>query len=357
MRYFVILGSSLVLCACGEEFQTGTLASGGAAGVTTSGGAAGAGTSGGTGGVTSAGGSGGTTSGGAAGSSESGGASGASVSGGAGGALASGGTSGDAGSGGTAGGTGGTAGTTGGTGGTGGAGGSGGGTSTPPKYLARWVVAITASGATMRAAFDGPLGHGSAYIPGQRCKYLTLGPCMADSCADDDSTVTTGASAGRLQITYGQEIATLDFGLDGYQFSGLLVNGPAASDKVTFSAVGAEVPAFEAELVAPKPVETASSSAIVDRTLPYPVTWTQRADGVRVDLIPSTPEGLLNCEFSAAPTQQAVPLMALSSLSPVGAGSVSVYGVTSQDVRAGDWLVRVSVVNASGVGPQSVTIQ
>jgi hypothetical protein len=292
-----------------------------------------------------------------------------------GGADAAAGTAGVAGSAGSAGdaGGGGSAGAAGGGGSAGTAGSSGsGGTGGGPARTGRVTVALTA-GLSLVAWFDGDDGHlePACDLSGGDCvcRYTREGACIVDACSRGSLT-TAAPTAGRvvvenLRTQLSREIAPDTNGQYGPAAMAALSGfDVAVGDRLKISAIGKEVPAFETTLTLSDRIQVLEPDLTrtleLTRTEPLLVRWAAgpaqvRADIVATDADAGAPVSAL-CNLIGATRRAEIPASALTPLPADPAARTRFYGMDSADVVAGDWSVRVSLVNGTAPVLEAQTV-
>lgn len=188
----------------------------------------------------------------------------------------------------------------------------------------------------------------SFYTSAGSCSVMeTIGPCDVSQC-------TSGApagqmSAGAITITGAQQAITLTPMLDkSYaQFTTMAAPLYAGGASITFSAAGADVPAFSQTLTMPSkttitsPAEPATR-LMVARGAEYSLAWSGGGAGiVQVMLFASNPDVRLFCRFPASGGTGKVPVAALMKL-PAGDGGFAIGAVNREAKVAGDYEVEIS---------------
>jgi hypothetical protein len=200
-----------------------------------------------------------------------------------------------------------------------------------------------------------PLRGGSAsagfFSNGRICTTQeTIGPCIVQQC--DFNATPPAISAGAITLTGGTRPITLAPAADQTYptlnvQTGLLFD-PGAT--ITFSAAGAEVPAFEKSLAMPakatitSPAEPPSGSPFLtfDRGQDFTVTWSGGGEGLmQIALFGPDSSQLISCRFEASAGSGTLPASALGRLD-AGQGGFSMAVFTTTEEFAGDWAVELS---------------
>jgi hypothetical protein len=238
----------------------------------------------------------------------------------------------------------------GGGGGGGGGDGGGGGGADGPKPTHAGFVAIQSYDAMNTPSTPTRGGTASAGFPasGDYCTTVqTIGACEVKTCTTPSETV----SAGAITITGAAEAITLTPAAD-HTYATFMTAMPlfAGGESITFSAAGAEVPAFTASITTPakatitspaKPTPNAPYLNI-NRTLDMTVRWTGDGTGqVQVALNSSNAEHRLFCRFDASAGEGTLPTAALMTLD-AGLGGFAMGSIADAEHDAGDWAIDVS---------------
>ena len=237
-------------------------------------------------------------------------------------------------------------------GGSGGEGGAGDGSTATGTGQGAVLVTQSPTGFHVVASFNPASAATTA-----GCLVTTVGPCIATACPDVMGVAMASLNAGAITVTGtgpGSPV-TLSFGTKG---DGGLAGYPAASGQTAFynagdpvsasGAGGADLPAFNATLVAPNeiavtsPACAAGACADVDRSMDATITWSGGGAGrVTVAYVTGTDVGtkLLSCSFDALVGSGTVPSAALMKLDPPGApnffGQVLVNPIDSKTIMVG----------------------
>lgn len=176
-----------------------------------------------------------------------------------------------------------------------------------------------------------------------------IGACKLAMCST--SPPTNAASAGTVTIAGAAMPITLaPRGDDTYAQLTVMTSLFSGGESITFSAAGAEVPAFSQALTMPSkatitsPAEPPQDSPflIVDRTRDFTVAWAGGGSGeLQVSLFGTTGGPTLTCRFPASAGTATVPSAALMML-PAGMGGFAMAAIAETDVVAGDYGVTLS---------------
>lgn len=219
------------------------------------------------------------------------------------------------------------------------------------SYDAMNVPGIPTRGGTASASF---------YTGAGICSVReTVGPCDVSHCMPGPPAGQT--SAGAITITGAQQPITLTPMSDkSYAQFTTAASLFAGGESITFSAAGADVPAFSHTLTTPSkttvtsPVEPATQ-LMVPRGAEYSVRWSGgRAGVVQVLLFASNPDIRLLCRFSASGGTGNVPVAALMKL-PVGDGGFAISAVNREAKVAGEYQVEVEAYY-NAVWPDNSTV-
>lgn len=195
-----------------------------------------------------------------------------------------------------------------------------------------------------------PIQSGTAsagfFTSGAACTMQQqLGPCVLQTCT---TGLTGAASAGLITISGGAETMTLAPAMDKtYAQQTASERLFMGGETLTYSAQGADIPAFTKTLTAParatitSPAKPSTSLA-VSRTQDLTVTWTGGAGGkVQVALIGATIASTLLCRFEASAGTGTIPAAALAML-PAGNGGFAMASIADTEQDTGDWAIDVS---------------
>ncbi len=182
------------------------------------------------------------------------------------------------------------------------------------------------------------------------CTRTQAGPCVVSDCsaiADAGFALDAGfQSAGTLTVSgLIDGGVTLMPGAQGYQqaFSRALFN---AGDSIAFSASGATVPAFSAQVTAPQelqltaPACTSSSCGSVSKASDLSLAWTGGSNEVIAEFLLGNTE--VSCTFPASAHAATVPAAAFAGAS-LGTGTMLLLVQNKTSTRAGPYTVLSSV--------------
>lgn len=228
----------------------------------------------------------------------------------------------------------------------------GGGGVPPAKNLGTVSVSRSVSGG-MPQLFV----YGGFYVASdQRCPGETVGACQYFSCPKGLPVVPTMRDAGTVHITHGSDSIELTKAR-GYQPSPVPTFTFAEGDTFAFTSTGAEVPAFDATVVAPGDLTLTGltcdgSTCSFDRAFDLTMTWTGSMHG-EVWFSASAPnaaggEDSVNCQAWSTAPSMIVPKALLSKLH--GEGSITVRSSSEKTIETADWIVNVDVEGRSIAG-------
>ncbi len=196
-----------------------------------------------------------------------------------------------------------------------------------------------------------PTRGGSAgagfYTSGETCPIMdTIGPCDVVACS---FTSTGPVNAGAITVTGTRQPITLATGRDGtYDLFQATAPLYAGGETITFDAAGADVPAFEVDIMAPHEVHITAPAEpatvlTINRSRDLNVTWSGGNAG-RLQIVlygPGQGAESLFCRFAANAGTGTIPMAALAMLG-AGQGSFAMATIDLAEVSAGDWLVQAS---------------
>ena len=187
------------------------------------------------------------------------------------------------------------------------------------------------------------------FTAGAACTTLqTIGPCKVQQCT---TTTQSGAqSAGVITITGATKPLSLVPGTDkvyAQQTSTTsLFNG---GEMITFTAPGADVPAFTVAVTTPtkatitSPAKPAAGSLLaVNRAQDFSVSWSGGGTGnVQVYLSGTTGSPSLFCRFAASAGTGKVPAAAIAMMTGT-TGAFAMASIGLAEATAGDWGIEAS---------------
>lgn len=208
------------------------------------------------------------------------------------------------------------------------------------SYDAMNVPSTPTRGGTASAGF---------FSSGNYCTTTqTIGACEVATCT---TTAPPAVSAGAITITGAAEAITLTPAAD-HTYATFMASSPLFSggESITFSAAGADVPAFSASITTPakttitspaKPTPNAPYLNI-NRTLDMTVRWTGGGSGqVQVALDSSNADHRIFCRFEASAGSGTLSAAALMTLD-AGLGGFAMASIAESEHDAGDWAIDVS---------------
>jgi hypothetical protein len=175
-----------------------------------------------------------------------------------------------------------------------------------------------------------------------------IGPCDLATCT---TTPPPAVSAGVIMITGTTQAITMmptaTKTYDTFMVANPLFNG---GESVTFTAAGADVPAFTKTITAPTkatitapPKPSASSPFLnIPRGQDFSVSWSGGGTGlVQVALNSNNADQRLFCRFEANAGTGKVPAAALATL-PQGNGGFAMASIAHNVFETGDWAIEAS---------------
>ncbi len=194
--------------------------------------------------------------------------------------------------------------------------------------------------------------------PDSRCQRTQVGACEVADCPQaligntyaDPGKLAFSPSGGLVQFTPGSSFFFFDADFVPW----------AATDSITLSAAGKDVPAFEATVASPRTLDAGegrpSNGAPIVTSQPFKATWVPIAEDVLVELRQSrdTANGpfdiIVRCEVNGGSGAGTVPAAALGKLRSTASGGLSVQ-VTAHAMRktrvvAGDFAVTYRVLRS-----------
>jgi hypothetical protein len=191
-----------------------------------------------------------------------------------------------------------------------------------------------------------------------RCQRTQVGGCEVANCPQaligntyaDPGKLAFAPSGGVVQFTPGASFFFFDADFVPW----------AATDPITLSAAGKDVPAFEATVASPRTLDAGEGRAVngppIVTSQPFKATWVPIAEDVLVELSQSrdTANGpfeiLVRCEVNGGSGSGTVPAAALGSFLRTASGGLSVQ-VTAHAMRetrvvAGDFAVTYRVLRS-----------
>lgn len=222
---------------------------------------------------------------------------------------------------------------------------------------------VTRTGFMNLASFNGldssgaPQGRGLAaaafFATGSTCIVGgTIGACAIENCT---TTAPPTTYAGTITITgaampisldkdpmYPNQYTELDV------FQALFLGG----ENITFSATGADVPAFNTQLVAPPKVTlttpaepAAGGSILMSQSQDFTIRWSgdnASSDVLEVQVLDASSVERILCKFPAPAGSAVIPAQALATI-PGPTGALQVASFVETTVTASDWHVDVDV--------------
>jgi hypothetical protein len=186
------------------------------------------------------------------------------------------------------------------------------------------------------------------------CTRTTSGPCTIESCTaappTDAGTFDAGMpaypSAGHLTVT-GAATVEVDPTMGQYFVFGtgeLYVEGGA----VTFTAAGAEVPAFSQMVNAPSFLTVSAPDVAAPLAIPratdLALTWSSAPSAtdviVQLSGMDAAGRATVTCSYDSSTASVTVPSAALMAI-PAGTGTISISTTAVATTRAGAWQIEV----------------
>lgn len=192
-------------------------------------------------------------------------------------------------------------------------------------------------------------------VPAAGCSVALVGGCRLETCGPSTTTTSGLASAGSIAISGGQYPLLLQPG-QGNVYTPVSDGGSLAlwhgGEGMIVTSSGADVPAFAANLVAPRQVSVLTPMPhLIPKTSALPFSWFGASAGkVVIDLNTSDVNSAyyLECSFDVGEGTGALPSAALAAL-PGGAGVLTIGTVSKSVVFAGGWQIDAfAQTNANG---------
>jgi hypothetical protein len=202
------------------------------------------------------------------------------------------------------------------------------------------------------------INGGFVNAPDPRCITSTVGDCVVNDCpqqlggdyADPGKLTFSPALDGVISFSPGPSF--LSFLADVVPWS--------ASESITVTAEGKEVPAFSGTVASPRTLDAGEGRSPfadpISKSQPFTATWVSLPDDVLVVLRQGrdTPAGefaiIIECKASGNPGRTTIPAAALSRLIPTASGGLSLqvtaHAMRETSVVAGDFDVTLRVLRS-----------
>jgi hypothetical protein len=199
--------------------------------------------------------------------------------------------------------------------------------------------------------------HGGFFdATGTACPtVVNAGSCQYSRCPSGP-VVGTARDAGIVRVVHGSDAPIELVKSKSYAQADLAATFFAAGDTLTFSATGADVPAFsDAKVVAPADL-TSTLPTEIDRTKDLTITWTGGTTG-EVGLFLSgsleTESESISCSAPAAGGTLTVPKELLAKLASTS-GFFDLAPTSEQRVESSAWIVNLTVQALGAAGPVTI---
>jgi hypothetical protein len=232
-----------------------------------------------------------------------------------------------------------------------GGGDDGGGSIDAPKATHSGYVSIQSYDAmnTPNTPTRGGTASAGFFGSGAFCTNLmTIGACDIATCV---STPPAGVSAGTITISGAAQAVTMTPTATA-TYNTFMTADPLFSggEMITFTATGADVPAFMKSITAPTkatitaPAKPSSTSPylMISRSQDFSVSWTGGGSGlVQVALTSSQADQRVFCRFEASAGTGKVPSAALAALA-TGTGGFAMASIAHSVFETGDYAIEAS---------------